>query len=85
MGPASLQLYVDDPILTFSGPLQQARVSAGLTVLLWSLLGIPVSWRKGKWTTGGAIHQWIGVSFTSRCPGTVRMQLPEAFLTEVVR
>ena len=81
-GAVSLQLYVDDPILTISGSREQAELSCGMAMTLWQVLGIPISWKKGQFFPGATEHTWIGVSFRLLRDGVARMTLPEKFLTD---
>ena len=55
------------------------------SVSLWQVLGVPVSWRKGKFFEGSEDHTWIGVSFRLLKPGLSRMTLPHKFLEEFVQ
>ena len=43
-----LQLYVDDPILTVEGNIEEQHCAIDLLVLWWLCLGIPLSWSKGS-------------------------------------
>ena len=78
--PGRLQLYVDDPTLVTWGSASQRAASFGLAVLLWMVLGVPLSWTKGAVHPAQAIHVWIGVCFSSPSPGVARMTLPTQFV-----
>ena len=78
------QLYVDDPIVVLTG--SEAEIVAALDVwLLWMLvLGVPLAWKKGSLTWGNEPHDWIGVVFRPAAPGEVWMELPKAYLDELL-
>ena len=82
--PGRLQLYVDDPALVAWGTAAQRALSFSLAVLLWLVLGVPLSWTKGAVHPAEAVHRWIGVCFTSPAPGVARMSLPEPFIEGVM-
>ena len=75
-----LQLYVDDPVLTVTGSLDQQHAAIDVLTLWWLCLGIPLSWSKGSFSNAREAHQWIGVTFISRSPGTATLSLPAAFV-----
>ena len=83
--PSRLQLYVDDPALVAWGSAAQRAMSFALALLLWMVLGLPLSWKKGAVHAAGAIHVWIGVCFTSPSPGVARMSLPQVFVDGLIR
>ena len=82
--PGRMQVYVDDPTLCCWGESQTRAVSFTLVVLLWLVLGIPLSWRKGALHLCATPHSWIGVIFSAPSPGIARMWLPEAFVEALV-
>ena len=79
-----MQLYVDDPALTLAGPTVQQQLSVDLVVAWWLCLGIPLSWDKGSLACSAAAHDWIGVTFQCRQPGTCTMTVPNKFHQEVL-
>ena len=79
-----LQLYVDDPILTVTGSIHQQHAAIDLLVLWWLCLGIPLSWSKGFFGDASRPHDWIGVTFVSRAPGTATVTLPESFVAALL-
>ena len=82
--PASLQLYVDDPVVTLAGPrLAQGR-SVDLLLTWWLVLGIPLSWEKGVMANAYSKHTWIGVEFRVLQPGCARMTVPRKFLNDLL-
>ena len=82
--PGRMQLYVDDPVVTAWGSRARRAASFTLVVLLWLVLGIPLSWRKGALHQGASPHTWIGVVYASPSPGICLMWLPEAFVSALV-
>ena len=82
--PGRLQVYVDDPTVCTWGTLQQRATTFTLVILLWLVLGIPLSWRKGALHPCTTPHTWIGVMFASPKPGVARLWLPEAFVEALV-
>ena len=81
---ARLQLYVDDPILALCSPNRTARRrGADLVLWWWLVLGVPLSWPKGRWHEGATSHAWIGVIFTAN-KGEAVMTLPPEFVNELV-
>ena len=78
------QLYVDDPILVMTG--SEAEVQTAMDIwLLWMLvLGVPLAWKKGSLTWNATPHDWIGVVFKPVAPGEVHMELPAAYIEELL-
>ena len=59
-GEARLRTYVDDPIISVSGPSKSARsLPMCIVLLLWCALGFKLSWGKA---IRGHVIDWIGVS-----------------------
>ena len=79
-----LQLYVDDPVLTLEGSLEEQHTAVDLLCLWWLILGIPLSWDKGSFSPGRQAHEWIGVRFWSERPGTATMSIPTPFATSLL-
>lgn len=78
-----LQLYVDDAAGIFSGARGDVIEAFDLLLLLWLVLGAPISWSKV------ALEQldkgpcrWIGVDFDTAGAGA-RMRLPSQFLEDL--
>ena len=76
--PARLQLYVDDPTAVAWGSPEQRATTFSLIVVLWLVLGIPLSWKKGAIYDGVAPYTWIGVQFSVPSRGVARMALQPA-------
>ena len=45
-------MYVDDPVLSVTGPEEDCRLSTDLVIGWWLALGIPLAWSKGSYTSG---------------------------------
>ena len=75
--PGRLQTYVDDPVLSVSGPRAARSLAIDLVISWWLALGVPLAWNKGTRTTGE--HRWIGALFEIRssaaAPAHLRAQL----------
>ena len=84
MAERRLQLYVDDPVLTVVGDPDQQHCAVDLLVLWWLCLGIPLSWSKGSFVDARTPHNWIGVTFISRSPGSATLSFPQAFVTALL-
>ena len=82
--PARLQLYVDDPSVVAWGSRARRALTFSLLVLLWLVLGIPLSWGKGALHSGASPYIWIGVLFSTPAPGVTRMALPPKFVKELL-
>ena len=82
--PGRKQLYVDDPTVVTWGSTARRATSFSLVVLLWLVLGIPLSWRKGAVYDGSVPYGWIGVLFAVPRPGVARISLPQAFVDELL-
>ena len=82
-GPVRLQLYVDDPVAVAWGRRHQRENPLNIIVVLWLVLGIPLSWRKGALFGHRSPHRWIGVEFVILGPSIARMTLPPSFVAEV--
>ena len=83
--PGRGQLYVDDPAIVAWGRPEQRGCTFSLTILLWLVLGVPLSWKKGAVYGGATPHTWIGVVFCSPAPGVARFWLPRPFVLELVK
>ena len=81
---AALQLYVDDPAVTLAGSYEARARAADLLLLWWLVLGIPMSWAKGQFSSAKRGHTWIGVVFKLLRPGVARMTLPAKFISELL-
>ena len=57
---ARLETYTDDPCLVVRGSSARRQRVMAITILLWRLLGFPLSWRKGS---RGRQISWIGGHF----------------------
>jgi len=80
---ARLQMYVDDPIITLASHRRSRRTRAADIILMWWLvLGVALSWAKGRWADEDSDHEWIGVTF-SLSDGTAVMSLPPQFVAEL--
>ena len=78
------QLYVDDPIVVFTGSKEEVEASMDVWLLWMLVLGVPLAWKKGSVKWGQEAHDWIGVTFTPKKPGEVHMELPQAYLDELL-
>ena len=58
-GELRIQTFVDDPIIAAAGPPETRLRNIGLVLLLWSILGLNINWKKGQL---GSCVEWIGVS-----------------------
>ena len=76
------QLYVDDAIFAILGCRVQVTEAFDLILILWLLLGAPISWPKVllREVSSTAGHTWIGVSFVVREPAIAVMSLPAEFI-----
>ena len=81
VAPGRLQLYVDDPVLTVAGSVEETEAAVDLVILWWLMLGLPLAWVKGVLSEGP--HVWIGAVFTLREPGYATVELPAEYLTEL--
>lgn len=54
-----IQLYVDDPMVTMRGTQEQIHDMCDKILLLWTLLGLQISWGKGA---RGCNAEWIGAN-----------------------
>ena len=64
---AQLQCYVDDPGLSIAGLSRCERSCIiAMTPLFWSIIGIPVNWKKPR---RGRRLDWIGFEFHIRLSG----------------
>ena len=54
-----IQIFVDDPATAVAGSLDTQRHLVGLLLLLWSVLGLKVNWKKGQF---GKKVDWIGAT-----------------------
>ena len=77
-----LQLYVDDPVLTVRGNALERRRALDLVMLFWLILGVPLSWKKGKLFKMDEAHTWIGIVYSITDQGSI-MRLPKAFIEEL--
>ena len=57
---ACMEVYVDDPIMALRGTEEVARHHAALAILGWSVLGVPLAFKKGQF---GQTAEWIGAQF----------------------
>ena len=80
--PGRLQMFVDDPILALAGTRDTAEASVDVLLMWWLVLGAPLAWKKGVFSSTG--HQWIGVRYSLSPAGDVWMQLPATFLEELL-
>ena len=80
---ARLQLYVDDPIVVASGSDADRQEQLDLAILWWLIMGIPLSWKKGCWSSTDETYRWIGVDFKLINPGVAQLQLPDEFKKEL--
>ena len=83
--PTRGQLYVDDPAIVAWGSPTQRSTSFTLTILLWLVLGVSLSWKKGAVYRGAIPHTWIGVDFCCPAPGVGRLWLPQPFVRELLK
>ena len=70
---ARIEIYTDDPCMTVWGTKAVRDRTFAISILLWSLLGFPLSWRKGA---RGSSISWIGGQFSLKPGGagvTVRI------------
>ena len=58
---ARLQMYVDDPALTAAGAREETDEVFDAAILLWTVLGIPLSSTKGEVSEDE--HTWIGIRY----------------------
>ena len=79
-----LQLYVDDPTLVVRGTPAQIEATFDVVVLLWLLLGIPLSWKKGAVYNQDTTHRWIGIMYSIRPDGAL-MRLPPDFVEDLLK
>ena len=63
----------------------QRSTTFSMTILLWLVLGVPLSWRKGAVHSSSTPHTWIGVDFCCPSPGVGRLWLPRPFVTELLK
>ena len=69
-----IQVYVDDPAIAVAGNTRQERARrVALLLLLWTVLGMDISWSKGQF---GPSVQWIGAQITAQ-PKSVEVELTE--------
>jgi len=57
---ARIEIYTDDPCITLAGSRRQRDRCVAAIVLIWRLLGFPLSWRKAS---RGVSISWIGGQF----------------------
>ena len=77
-----LQVYVDDPVMTFGGKKQQIELAIDLLFILWLVVGIPIAWRKGA-ISWGEQYEWIGAKFHAVRPGVSEVSLPPEFIADL--
>ncbi len=68
-----MQMYVDDPVFIASGSLAQATQGITVALLWFSILGLPLVWKKSD---GGSSITWIGAQM-SVSPGKFTVTIPE--------
>ena len=56
LSKGSLQIYVDDPLLTLRGAAKEIEEEMARATLLWSLLGLKIAFHKG---TRGTLTEWV--------------------------
>ena len=78
------QLYVDDPAITVGGSKAEIQRKTDLILLWWLVLGIPLAWNKGSLHWDETDHEWIGVKYSWDDSGDVKMELPVAYLKDLV-
>ena len=83
-----VQLYVDDPAVSLAGSLSDNLAAADLIITWWLLLGIPLAWKKGVFTSGAPLqtHRWIGADFNHRKENgenVAVIMLPAAFVDKL--
>ena len=77
---ARLQLFVDDPILALRGTPEQIEDMAAKILLLWSVLGLQIAWKKG---TLSHTTDWIGANVTVNVESLqVTVQVPAEKIAE---
>ena len=78
-----LQCYVDDPIATMVGSPSSCVHACDLIILWWLVLGIPLAFKKGTWTSN--IHRWIGAdfSFSPSAPMECMVTVPDSFVDDL--
>ena len=83
-GEGRLQLYVDDPTVAVRGTREQADAVFDIVILWWMVLGIPLAWLKGSFTSGSEPHRWIGILYHVSAEGAV-MRLPPDFVADMLQ
>ena len=68
-----MQMYVDDPVFIASGTLAQAAHGFTVALLWFSILGLPLAWKKSD---GGNSITWIGAQL-SHSPGNFVVNIPQ--------
>ena len=74
---------MDDPTLVVRGSKAQIEATFDMIILLWLLLGIPLSWKKGLVYGREEEHRWIGIIYSVRSDGAI-MRLPPDFVKDLL-
>ena len=82
---ARAHLYVDDAAVALCGEPEEVEEAFDLLLLVWLIMGAPISWPKVALTpiTAETPARWIGVDFFLS-EGAARMRLPPDFVEELL-
>ena len=82
---ARCHLYVDDAAAAFRGSREDIEEAFDLLILLWLVMGAPISWPKVglQLVDESRPTRWIGVDFSLVAAGA-RMRLPPEFIAELL-
>ena len=72
------------PLWPHEGKKKHVLIPFDVLILWWLALGIPLSWKKGVLVRHLEPCHWIGVKFTPRPNGFVWMELPDAFVKDLL-
>ena len=83
---ARAHLYVDDAAIALCGGRAEIEESFDLLLIVWLIMGAPISWPKVALTPIAVDHpaRWIGVDF-SLDSGAARMRLPPDFVQDLLQ
>ena len=71
---ASVQTYVDDPLISLAGTRQQRDWAAAVTCLVWVMVGSDLAWKKARF---GNRVSWIGAEFAVQNNGVIVSMLDD--------